>query len=294
MFAARHTMARNPGFVIAPIVLSAGIDAPFAGIQEPLQAQWILDTISHNHWLVARDYYGLINLKPPLYFWLSALLVCGTGGHVTEPLSRIVSLLSGAALATEVMVWTKAHVGRLAGWFAYGVLLGSYGFASFATVNITDMLMSWLLFTAYCIAYPLIDRQKSASRAVIAGVFMGLAILAKGPVAAVLYGLALIFFLLIRGENPLPAVRWRWPWQLLVAAILVAAPWYVAVAIKYGKEFISVMIAENLGHAFSAASTAGTGPAQQWTFIPLRPIRAALPCLFMLVPLTLAALLRLP
>jgi 4-amino-4-deoxy-L-arabinose transferase-like glycosyltransferase len=98
----------------------------------------------------------LINLKPPLYFWLTALLADYAGGHVTEPLSRIVSLIAGALLATEVLLWTKANVGRLAGWFAYGVLLGSYGFASFATVNITDLLMSLLLFSAYCTLYPIV------------------------------------------------------------------------------------------------------------------------------------------
>ena len=137
---------------MALVVLSQGINAPFAGVQEPLQAQWIQDIISHGHWLVARDYYGLINLKPPLYLWLTVLLADYAGGHVTGPLSRMVSLIAGALLATEVLLWTKANVGRLAGWFAYGVLLGSYGFASFATVNITDMLMSLLL--CLCVSSP--------------------------------------------------------------------------------------------------------------------------------------------
>ncbi len=287
----RQVLPAIGAFAAALVVLSQGINAPFAGVQEPLQAQWIQDIISHGHWLVARDYYGLINLKPPLYFWLTALLADYAGGHVTEPLSRMVSLIAGALLATEVLLWTKANVGRLAGWFAYGVLLGSYGFASFATVNITDMLMSLLLFSAYCTLYPIIAQTGSANRAALAGVLLGLAMLTKGPVAVLLCTLATVLFLLFRGENPFSAVRRLWPWQLLLAALLTAAPWYLAAAVQYGRGFTSVVVAENLGHALTVASTEGTGPPHTWTFIPLRLIRAALPSVVMLIPLTLAAVL---
>ena len=263
---------------------------PFAGVQEPLQAQWIQDIVAHRHWLIARDYYGLINLKPPLYFWLSALVVKYTGGHVTEPLSRVVSLIAGAALATEVLLWTRAKIGRFAGWFAYGVLLGSYGFASFATVNITDMLMSFLLFSAYCVIYPAVAEIGSPKRVGIAGILLGLAILTKGPIALLLCTVAIALFVVLRIQSPFAILRQPWPWQLLLIAFLVAAPWYIAAAAEYGKEFTSVIVAENLGHAFAVASTAGTGAPHGWTFIPLRLLRAALPGVFLLIPLGAAAL----
>src|SRR5260370_35764295 len=70
------------GFALA--VFGQGINAPFAGMQEPLQAQWIQDTVSHRHWLVAFYYYGMINLKPPLYCWLSALIAESGEGPVTS------------------------------------------------------------------------------------------------------------------------------------------------------------------------------------------------------------------
>src|SRR5438270_2872798 len=99
----------------------------------------------------------------------------------------------------------------------------------------------------------------------------------------VLCALAIVLFLIFTGENPLTATRCLWPWQLLLVAFLVAAPWYGAAAMRYGREFTSVVVAENLGHAFSAASTEGTGPPHGWAFIPLRLVRAALPLAFMLV-----------
>jgi hypothetical protein len=276
-------------FAFALVVLGQGLNAPFAGMQEPLEAQWIQDTISHRHWLVAFDCYGMMNLKPPLYSWLSALIAECAGGHVTEAIAREVSLLAGAALATIVLFWTMANIGRTAGLFAYGFLLGSYGFASFATVAITDMLMSFLLFGAYCIVYRAMITLAPPGRAILAGILLGLAVLTKGPVAIILYALAIVLFMILTGQNPVSVWRHSWFWLVFVTAFLIAAPWYALAAREYGDQFISVVFAENLGHAISAASTNGTGPPHGISFIPIRLIRAALPSAFMLIPLGVAA-----
>jgi 4-amino-4-deoxy-L-arabinose transferase-like glycosyltransferase len=275
------------GFALA--VFGQGINAPFAGMQEPLQAQLIQDTVSNSHWLVAFDYYGMINLKPPLYFWLSALIAECRGGHVPETISRVVSLLAGAALATEVLFWTMANVGRTAGLFAYGSLLGSYGFAAFATFAISDMLMSFLLFSAYCISYPAMITRAPPGRAILAGIILGLALLTKGPVTVVLYALAIVLFMIVIGQNPIDAYRAGWFWRVFVTAFLIAGPWYALAAGEYGEQFIRVVVAENLGHALSAASTYGTGPPHGISFIPIRLIRAALPSVFLLIPLGFTA-----
>jgi len=276
-------------FGLALAVFGQGLNAPFAGVQEPLQAQLIQDTLSHHHWLVAIDSYGMINLKPPLYCWLSALIAECAGGHVTEAIARDGSLLAGAALAAVVLFWTMANIGRTTGLFAYGFLLGSYGFASFATVAITDMLMSFLLFGAYCIVYPSMITRAPPGRAIWAGILLGLAVLTKGPVAIVLYALAILLFMILTGRNPVNAWRNDWFWRVFVTAFLIAAPWYVLATQEYGEQFIRVVLEENLGHTFSAASTYGTGPPHGISFIPIRLIRAALPSAFLLIPLGFAA-----
>jgi hypothetical protein len=275
------------GFALA--VFGQGLNAPFAGTQEPLQAQLIQDTVAHRHWLVAFDCYGMINPKPPLYCWLSALIAERAGGQVTEAIAREVSLLAGAALATEVLFWTMANISRTVGLFAYGFLLGSYGFASFATVAITDMLMSFLLFTAYCIIYPAVITRISPGRAILAGIILGLAVLTKGPVAVALYALAIVLFMMLTGRNPIHACRAGWFWQVFLTAFLIAGTWYVLTAREYGEQFISVVLAENLGHTFSAASTYGSGTPHGISFIPLRLIRAALPSALLLIPFGFAA-----
>jgi hypothetical protein len=99
----------------------------------------------------------------------------------------------------------------------------------------------------------------------------------------------MLLFMILTGQNPLNAWRNGWFWRVFVTAFLIAAPWYVLAAREYGQQFIRVVFAENLGHTFSAASTYGTGPAHDISFIPIRLIRAALPSAFLLIPLWFAA-----
>ncbi len=174
--------------IVALAFLSQGISAPFTKDAEPQSAEWLRDVAEHGHWLLARDDYGAVNRKPPLYYWLSAIAVKMSGGRVDEVNSRAVSLIAGAALAAEVMAWSAACLGPRQGWLAFAFLLGSYGFASRATDALTDMLLSLLLFSAYCILYPQVENRGSNQRAIAAGAVLGLAILTKGPVALVLCG----------------------------------------------------------------------------------------------------------
>src|SRR5713226_10103549 len=120
-------------FVIALVVLSQGITAPFQKDEEPQSAEWAADIVQQGHWLLPHDYYGFVDRKPPLFYWLTALVVKAGGRKVTEARVRAVSLIAGAALAAEVMMWTAANVAEGPGWLAFFFLLGTYGFASRAT-----------------------------------------------------------------------------------------------------------------------------------------------------------------
>ena len=116
-------------FVIAILLLGQGITAPFAKDAEPQSAQWIADIVQHGHWLVPRDYYGFVDRKPPLYYWLSALVADAADQPVNETRARVVSLVAGAALAVLVLEWSAAALTSATGWFAFAFLIGSYAFA---------------------------------------------------------------------------------------------------------------------------------------------------------------------
>ncbi len=277
--------------LFAFIVLVQGISAPFQKDAEPQSAEWIQSIVRDGHWLIPHDAYGYTDRKPPLFYWLSALVADATGGIVDEVRARAVSVVAGTALAVAVLAWTVANVGAPEGWLAFLFMLGTYGFASRATEALTDMLLTFLLFAAYCAIYPLLDAPTSpgsARQKIFVGVMLGLAILTKGPVAVVLCALAVTIFLLIERRNPLAMLRERWPWQVVAIAVAIGALWYVPVTIVGGHKIVRIIFAENFGH-FMPARLGGTGESYRPVyFIAARLLGGAFPMTLLIVPAVLA------
>jgi len=277
--------------VFAFIVLVQGISAPFQKDAEPQSAEWIQSIVRDGHWLIPHDAYGYTDRKPPLFYWLSALIADSSGGTVDEVRARAVSVVAGTALAVVALAWTVANVGAPEGWLAFLLMLGTYGFASRATEALTDMLLSFLLFAAYCAIYPLLDAPASpgsARRKIFVGAMLGLGILTKGPVAIVLCALAVTIYLLIEGRNPLAMLRERWPWQVVAIAVAIGALWYVPATIVGGHKIVRIIFAENFGH-FMPARLGGTGESYRpFYYIALRLIGSALPMTLLIPPAVLA------
>lgn len=279
--------------LFAFIVLVQGISAPFQKDAEPQSAQWIQSIVRDGHWLIPSDAYGYTDRKPPLFYWLSALVAKATGATVDEVRARAVSVVAGTALATAVLAWTAANVGASEGWLAFAFMLGTYGFASRATEALTDMLLTFLLFAAYCRLATLVDNSQPQARAaprrpMQTGLILGLAILAKGPVAIVLCALAASIYLLIERRNPIAILRQRWPWQVVAIAVAIGAVWYVPAALAGGNKILRIIFAENFGH-FMPAKLGGTGESYRpFYFIAARLLGGAFPMTILIVPAALA------
>lgn len=277
-------------FLLALTLLGQGITAPFAKDAEPQSAQWIADIVQHGHWLVPRDYYGFVNRKPPLYYWLSALVADAVDRPVSEVRARVVALAAGAALATLVLEWTAAVLTPATGWLAYVFLIGSYAFASRAVTALTDMLMTLLLFAAYCMVGRMLgERRASGWWSGGAGVILGLAILTKGPVTIVLLALAVVIDCILTRRNPRAIARSAWPWATLLIAVAIAALWYVPAAIAgRANHLTGVFVSENLGH-FMPAALGGTGEAARPVYyIVVRILSGVLPLSLLLPAVALA------
>jgi 4-amino-4-deoxy-L-arabinose transferase-like glycosyltransferase len=278
--------------IAAAVVLCLGIGAPFEKDQETQSAQWIQAIVQRGQWLIPRDDYGGIDRKPPLYYWLSALAVKAGAARVDEVDTRLVSLAAGILLAVTVMRWSAAFAGDTTGWLALAFVLGTYGFASRATVDLTDMLLSLLLFAAWGCVYRLLEvpgsRAISHTISIVGGVLLGLAILTKGPVAIVLIGLAGLIYLLLVRRSPLEVLGRGWPWLMTALALAIGACWYVPAFIEGGRLVIGVFLSENFGH-FMPAALGGTGEASRplW-YIVARMFGGALPQSLLAVALAVA------
>ncbi len=274
--------------VAAVVVLSLGISAPFEKDQETQSAQWIEGITQRGQWLLPVDNYGGIDRKPPLYYWLSAVAVKAGAGRVDEVSARLVSLASGILLAAAVMGWSAAFIGESTGWLALAFVLGIYGFASRATVDLTDMLLCLLLFAAWCCVYRLLEGGGSRATPVFGGVLLGLAVLTKGPVAIVLIGLSGLIYLWLIRRSPLEVLGRGWPWLMAGGAIAIGACWYVPAFVKGGRLVVGVFLSENFGH-FMPSALGGTGEASRpiW-YIAVRMFGGALPLSLLAVALAIA------
>ena len=276
--------------LFAFIILVQGISAPFQKDAEPQSAEWIQSIVRDGHWLIPADAYGYTDRKPPLFYWLSAIVAKSTGGTVDEVRARAVSVVAGTALAVSVLAWTIANVGASEGWLAFLFMLGTYGFASRATEALTDMLLTFLLFAAYSVIYPMLDSPAlySSRRKIFVGVMLGLGILTKGPVAIVLCALAVAIFLLIERRDPIAILRNRWPWQVLAIAVAIGAVWYVPAAIVGGHKIVRIIFAENFGH-FMPAKLGGTGESYRpFYYIAARLLGGAFPMTLLILPAAIA------
>lgn len=179
------------------------------------------------HWLVPHrsgEYYAH---KPPLIFWLNNAFATFNGGEINRLTTRLPTLLG-----TILSLWTTGRIaailfGGTAGWMAPMVLAVS---ALFWNVNGTgqidgllcglQMLAFWLLFSA-----SIEPRRQTGLRLASAGLSMGLAVLAKGPVGLLVPLGAWISFCLFSGRRRLllrPEMLW------VPALALLPVAWWLA------------------------------------------------------------------
>jgi 4-amino-4-deoxy-L-arabinose transferase-like glycosyltransferase len=189
------------------------------------------EMMERGDYIVPHLNYQIYFSKPILIYWLiiSAYKVFG----VSEFAARFWSaaLATGAVLTcywTVRSIWTKR-----AGLFAGLVLATSPLVITFARMSLIDMGFAALLGIALCAtAMTLFTESRRWWPAVYAA--LGLAVLDKGPAAAVLYGLCMLAFVfacrpsMFQLKDMLKRLRII---PGLALFTLISVPWYVAVGV---------------------------------------------------------------
>ena len=152
--------------------------------------------------------------KPPLMFWLINLFALATSGHIGSVAARLPSLL-GAVLA----LWATARLarrwaGEAAAWPSVAVLGTAYLFWWQGSTGQIDALLCGLEMTALWCLFRYNDEGLPWLPAA-AYAFMGLGILAKGPVGFLVPLGAYIAATWAAGERD-RLKRWHFAWGPLV------------------------------------------------------------------------------
>ena len=204
-----------------------GPDEPrYARIAEEMRdgGTWVTPILEGSPWLE----------KPPLYYWVTRPFY--SVFNSPEIAARAGTALSALVTAVAVywagsVIWTP-----FAGKISALILLTTLGLAGFGRAATTDMPFTCCL--AVALAIFAVATEKDIGKKVFAAyIFLGLAVLGKGPVAVVLVtGAALIFWLL--DERGGAIRRWR-PLPGLLIAAATALPWYWLAFLENGYAFIA-------------------------------------------------------
>ena len=230
-----------------------GADEPrYAQVAREMLARhdWITPTLGGTPWLE----------KPPLYYWQAILSYRVFG--VSDWSARIPSAFDASLMVVAVYLFLRRFRpgAQLDGALMTASAAGVIGFARAAS---TDMPLAAFFTIGLLAWYAWFESGKKLYLALFY-LCLGLATLAKGPVAVLLAGMVIAIFALARADLKL-IVRTLWLPGILVF-LAISLPWYAAVQIR-NPEFFRVFILEHNLERFSSNLYRHEEPF--WYYLPV-------------------------
>jgi 4-amino-4-deoxy-L-arabinose transferase-like glycosyltransferase len=181
--------------------------------------------------------------KPPLFIWLQAISMKVFG--VNEYAARLPNALCGIATLMVLFHYGRMYRNAAFGWFWVLVYVGTWLPHAYFKSGIIDPVFNLFMLSGivHLTLWAAAQGNRQYRHAAFAGLFIGLAVLTKGPVGLLLPGLAAIAFMIVKRQwfyRPLP---------LLLAAVLFLVTtfaWYGVETMRNGWWFLGEFITYNL------------------------------------------------
>jgi len=177
--------------------------------------------------------------KPPLYYWATLPFFAVFG--ISETTARLAPAL-GALLSALVVAWLGRRLfSPAAGLLAGSILVTSLGFASFGRSASTDMPLTVLLTAGLALlGTGWLGYGRPLLSAAAGGALVGLAVLAKGPVAMVLVVMiGLVFWWL---SERAPGLRLGPALLGFFCMMATALPWFWLAFRENGFMFVAAFL----------------------------------------------------
>jgi 4-amino-4-deoxy-L-arabinose transferase-like glycosyltransferase len=261
---------------------------------EAVEAVFVQQMVEHGHLLFPLENGKQPMYKPPLFHWTATALDRVTGQHrVTAGNLRAAAALYALAGIAMTMAFAMWLLGTDAALLAGLILAGSYQYIDQGRFARVDMTLCFFeaaaLFAFVWWVPPRRDAGRgwaleNRNRLYLLAVTMGLGVLAKGPVGALLPGAAMLIFL---------AVERRWGQMLavlepgpLIVGGAIGASWYAACYIGGRFGFLDRQLqSENFGRFFGSL-----GAMAPWYY--LKPLLLNSAPLSLIVPVAVVIALR--
>jgi 4-amino-4-deoxy-L-arabinose transferase-like glycosyltransferase len=239
--------------IVLLICLFSGLSAiGLVGPDEPRYA-WIAQHMARTgDWLTPKLYGHPWFEKPILYYWAAA--VGFKFLHSSEWAARLPSAIAALVAAFAMAALGYWRYGRRTARATLLIFSTFVGVIAFTRAAGPDMLFSAALALALCSAVSILEknrafpfdplRRRPSDRLdlTLLGVWLGFAMLAKGPAAIILAGGSVLLWA-IATKNLRLAIRMLHP-RALVSFAVVALPWYILCA-RANPGFFHVFIVQH-------------------------------------------------
>ncbi|WP_454784369.1 ArnT family glycosyltransferase [Legionella sp. WA2024007413] len=250
---------------------------PLNDVSEARYAEIARKMLETGNWVTPLHDYGVpFWAKPPLSTWLSAFSMKLFG--VNEFAVRLPGLL--LSLITIWLIWyvVKRHSGHVIAMVTTIILAGTlYFFLDAGTVMTDPSLVLCITLVEIAFWRAVVDDSKLWSYIFFVG--LGLGLLAKGPVAIVLSGMPIFFWVLLRKQ-------WRNLWKRLpwikgiLLMLAIALPWYIWAEIRTPGFLNYFIIGENFNRFLKpgwVGDKYGFAHQQAWGMIWVYAVIGSLP-----------------
>lgn len=249
--------------LMALLTLNRLAAADVCGGSEAAMAVYVQQMVERHQLLFALDNCSIPMYKPPLYHWTATVLAFLSRQATVTPLYlRLPSAIYAIAGAVLTMAFAARLLGYRGAILSGLILCGSYQYISQARIGLVDMTLTFfetLALYAFFGWFTRDEREAADSRRGTAlhyllAAAMGLGVLAKGPVGAIVPGMAMVLFLVT--EKSWTALMQLCKPGPLIAGGAIASSWYFACLIGDRWNFLKLQLAsENFGRFFGSLGT---------------------------------------
>jgi 4-amino-4-deoxy-L-arabinose transferase-like glycosyltransferase len=269
---------------VAVLYVYGSYGAPLSEPDEGRYAEIAREMLVRHDWVTPHLNFVKYFEKPPLVYWASAAAFTGFG--ISELAARLPVILSGL-MTLVVTLWLAASMYGTTTALVVLPILGLGGlFAILAQWLTLDMPLTCFMTVAMSAVWFAWSQEFAADAPLrasggssaphrartwyrVAYVAVAVAVLIKGPVAALLVGGAVLPFLVMHGGWR--AVRASLDWRSAGVALVVALPWFLLVSWR-NPEFVHFFVIEQ--HVARYLWTHEHG-APIWFYVPLLPLALA-------------------
>ncbi|MFT4523804.1 MAG: hypothetical protein ACI8ZN_002760 [Bacteroidia bacterium] len=199
--------------------------------------------------------------KPPFFIWMQVASMKCFG--INEFAARLPNALAGVATLNLLFyIGKNIHSQKLGFWWAI-LYLASFTPQFYFHSGIIDPLFNLFIFLSIYQLYLAFERSSSSKNMALAGLFCGLAVLTKGPVAALI--IALIGFLVLlrkKGRLGLSGLHFL---VFIVSSALVSSIWLVPNYLQSGPGFIKQFVSYQIDLMLHPVASHG----QPWYYHPI-------------------------